>query len=826
MRNKTLFKFIKRSQKAYLTSSLYFALIFLVFNEAFAGEVVAIVYDQGNRTYTFAAKEMKNNLETTGYIVKMADIGDLSNVIAPDRVIITIRGTNEANNFLSLPGVAPLPSAFAQGYSVRKKSSSNYTDWYIIGADKCGALYGAQDLARSVQLYGFGSLTNSDKKPYVLKRGIKFNIPLDARTPSYSDNGDAAQKNIINIWDVGFWYEFLDNMARNRFNMLSLWSLAPFPSLVNVPDYPNAGINDVKKTTHPLSGYKTLNGTNMSNANVLSNLVTLKTITLTDKIKFWQDVMQYASDRGIDCYLFTWNIFTYGTESSGYGFTSSITDAQTKDYFRKATKALIDTYPLLKGIGITAGENLSGTETDKENFLFGSYGEGINDALAAHPNRTFLLIHRAHQANISTIKNAFSRLNPRCALEFSFKYSQAHMYSSVAPDYIYKAGFLTNIGTSNFYLTVRDDDWYYLRGGSDPAFARAYLKNIPKTNFSGFYLGPDGYTWGREYISKETDTPNQLVINKRWYSFQIWGELAYDPDLPDSLFRNILKARFSTANAQNLFTSWAKASQIITWVNRFHNTGCQLDYQWYPEACFSNTGFHSVNKFISAGPQSGEGLMSIPSYANAVLNGTAMTGTTPLQVAQNLQTLSDQALSLIAAIGSTDKELRQTVSDITSMSYLGQYYSKKILGATNKSIAEKTTNSTIKQQYANKAITYLREAAECWRNYASQISYAYMPQWLTRMQQMVDVKALQSKVDYDIVLAGGTLSRVAVTGVAVNPTSLNIYIDTSRQLTATVSPANATNKNIRWTSSNYAVATVTPNGMVKGEDSNHNCDIP
>lgn len=36
------------------------------------------------------------------------------------------------------------------------------------------------------------------------------------------------------------------------------------------------------------------------------------------------------------------------------------------------------------------------------------------------------------------------------------------------------------------------------------------------------------------------------------------------------------------------------------------------------------------------------------------------------------------------------------------------------------------------------------------------------------------------------------------------------------KLTATVSPSNASNKNIKWTSSNAAVATVDANGNVKG----------
>lgn len=814
MKRKDGFKTIKRCRSIYLMFS--FCLVVFSFNtRVFAQGTVAVVYLQNNNTYAFASAEMKKALETAGYRVELDDIANLANVIAQNRIIITIRGTAEADSFLNQPAILSLPSASSEGYSIRKKINAGNTDWYIIGADKNGALYGAQDLTRSVQLNGFQSVSATDINPYIANRGIKFNIPLDARTPGYSDNGDAAQKNIAEMWNINFWHELLDDMARDRFNMLSIWSLAPFPSLADVPEYPNAGINDVKKTTYPLSGFKTLNGTNMSNANVLANLVTLKTITLSDKIKFWQGVMQYASDRGINCYLFTWNTYTFGTENSGYNFTSNLSDSKTKDYFRKATKALIGTYPLLKGMGITAGENLNGTEQDKESFLYGAYGQGINDALTADPNRTFRLIHRAHEANISVIKTAFAGLNTRCSLEFSFKYSQAHMYSSVAPDYIYKANFLNNIGSSKFFLTLRDDDWYYLRGGSDPAFTRAYLKNIPNTNFNGFYIGPDGYTWGREYISKTPDSPNQLVFDKRWYSFQMWGQLAYNPDLPDSFFTNNLKTRFPEVNTQNLYDAWAKASQIIPWVNRFHNVGCQLDYQWYPEACFSNTGFHDVNKFISAGPQSSEGLMSIPSYADAVLNNTSFTGTTPPQVAQTLQAISDQALSLIADMAGTDKELRQTISDITTMAYLGQYFSKKILGATNKSISDKTSDTNKKQQYQNNAITYLRDASERWRNYASQISYAYNPQWLTRMQQTVDVKAIQSKADNDIVLAGGTINRIAVTGVTVNPTSVNIFVDSTWQLTATVSPVDATNKNIRWTSGNNAIATVNANGLVK-----------
>ena len=55
----------------------------------------------------------------------------------------------------------------------------------------------------------------------------------------------------------------------------------------------------------------------------------------------------------------------------------------------------------------------------------------------------------------------------------------------------------------------------------------------------------------------------------------------------------------------------------------------------------------------------------------------------------------------------------------------------------------------------------------------------------------------------------GTCSAVAVTGVSLNETTLAMEVGGATQtLTATVAPANATNQNVTWTSSNTGVATV------------------
>lgn len=55
---------------------------------------------------------------------------------------------------------------------------------------------------------------------------------------------------------------------------------------------------------------------------------------------------------------------------------------------------------------------------------------------------------------------------------------------------------------------------------------------------------------------------------------------------------------------------------------------------------------------------------------------------------------------------------------------------------------------------------------------------------------------------------------VPVTGVSVSPATASLDINTTLQLNATVVPANATNKNVTWTSSAPAIAAVSNTGLV------------
>ena len=61
-----------------------------------------------------------------------------------------------------------------------------------------------------------------------------------------------------------------------------------------------------------------------------------------------------------------------------------------------------------------------------------------------------------------------------------------------------------------------------------------------------------------------------------------------------------------------------------------------------------------------------------------------------------------------------------------------------------------------------------------------------------------------------------SVSKVAVTGVTLDTTSATVLVGNTKTLTATVSPDNAADKSVTWTSTDTSIATVDENGVVTG----------
>lgn len=487
-----------------------------------------------NPLIRFAIDEIQKSLSEKGISTVVGTVRD--GVLQETSQIILSESGDAAEDILAPLNLGDLPTLEEEGFSIRSLGNT----YLVLGGASAGIMYGGLELAEMIRTDKLSENLSLDKNPYMGMRGTKFNIPLDVRTPSYSDMSDAGQKNIPEMWNMDFWSEYIDNLARYRYNYISLWNLHPFPSLVKVPDYPNVALDDVHRSTHDFEEFYTLQGRLYDAPEIVDNYEVVKEMTIDEKIHFWQEVMAYGKSRNVDFYIVTWNVFDYGTEGK-YGITEDLDNEITKDYFRKSITQLFLTYPDLKGIGLTTGENMEGANfVEKEDWMWETYGLGVLDVFNSQPDRQITFLHRQHQAGAVDIAERFKTLakHPNVDFIFSFKYAQAHVYSSTTQ--IYHPEFVEEISNNDLKTiwTLRNDDIYHFRWGA-PDYVREFIKNIPYDVSRGYYYGSDQYIWGREFLNTEPSLPRSLEIVKHWYHWMIWGRLGYDPEMSNQEFVEI-----------------------------------------------------------------------------------------------------------------------------------------------------------------------------------------------------------------------------------------------------------------------------------------------
>ena len=143
----------------------------------------------------------------------------------------------------------------------------------ITAGGERGAMYGVLDVAEQVrQGASWDRLEDRTVKSRLEFRAIKFNLPWAAYRTS-----PVIEQHDVTCRDLKFWEAFLDMMAENRFNTLTLWSLHPFHYMVRPKNFPEA----CPFTDTELAEWRTL----------------------------WRGLLAMAKERGIETYLVNWNIF-------------------------------------------------------------------------------------------------------------------------------------------------------------------------------------------------------------------------------------------------------------------------------------------------------------------------------------------------------------------------------------------------------------------------------------------------------------------------------------------------------------------------------------
>lgn len=517
------------------------------------------------------------------------------------------------------------PQGYILQVSVNTKGNPQFE---VLGADAIGAMYGGLHLAEAIRIEKtLLDILPTRQEPYLAQRGLKMTLALDARTPGTAEAGDSALKNYAHLWDLGFWTEFLDTMARYRYNTLVLSHPNPFPSMVKVQEYPDAALADVC-VPDPAP----------------DNLKVIKKMTLDEKIDHWRKVIRYAGQHGIRVTVMV-----------------PAPAADTQSYRQAA----------------------------------------VRDFLLTYPDLADLIVEGEHSGSFRTIR----------------------LYASDSP-------LLAGAGPQSQWILNNDDILIHRWG--DPDYVRRFLGTLPADRTAGYLIGSEGYVRGREFIDLEYSKPRPLEISKHGFSFMLWGRMGYNPNLDRTFFEKVLQDQFPTADPAALLEAWQAASAILPLVNRFHWD--PADSAWSPEGCMGEGGrFHTVLDFIDPpfGPMPGNGLLSIPDTISAITGGSAIAGTTPLQVADELDGRATEAIEKAARIkveSVLSSQLAQTLADIEAMAWLGRYYAAKIRGAFDYALYKSSGQVNLRASAAE----HLRNASECWRVYAQKDTSRYAPQDLAR----------------------------------------------------------------------------------------------
>ncbi len=672
-------------------------------------ETVGVFFDPGVEQIKFAAGDVKAALEKNTFTVEMLPVATLNASYPNKKVVLALASNRAVTAVLAAQGGAKAADLGEQAYALRTTDAPQKSYW-ALGGDVNGAMYGGLQIAENLLFNRFAGNYNSEESPVVLKRGIKLNLPLDKESPTYfsANHSDSAKKAIPNVWDMSFWTTWFDVMARNRYNVVSVWNNHPFTSMIKLEDYPDVAIPNV-------TGYDGYS----------------KVMSLDEKIDFWRKVMAYAHARGFAFYLVNWNIWTHGATGK-YGITDdqekAATNQATIAYMRKCMTTLLETYPDLDGFGVTQGEHMSKNDQNDSAFLANTYGLGMAEYARRHPERKLTFIHRWHMADFSDIKKHFAELMkiPNVTFDMSYKYSKAHMYSTAVPGWMTASeqNALRENGIK-CWLTVRNDDFYF-HNWADPSFVRAYVNGFPGQGdwFRGFYMGSDGFCPTRTFFSKNRVTQGLLEVQRQWYMFMLWGRLAYNPTTPDTVFKSHLALRYPEVSAENLFTAWSQASRGLPKANELIHGTMNLDFQWWPEGCQSHKGFVTAGMFEDATPGKGSALCSI---AQSASNGCG-TGKSSHALADEIEADALSALSLISSMhAAPDTELGVTINNIKAMSHLTMYYAWKIRGATHLKANEK-----------EKARSALGKAYCWWMKYSNLMDAMYSGMAMQRTADLPD----------------------------------------------------------------------------------------
>jgi len=354
---------------------------------------VSISYRTDCAQLNFAVSRLAEALRKTNETPLLYDLADLS-----DKDIIIVADEAEAVFLPDTPGKQLInPLIKQEGFQIRKSHSGDKVTICIIARDETGAMYGTLDLTEQVRMKsGLREVEEKITNPHFAFRAIKFNLPWSSYRPN---ENPAMNLHTQTCRDLNFWQDFLDMMAENHFNVLSLWNLHPFTYMIRPKNFPEAC---------PFSDRE-----------------------LAQWQRFWRRLFSMAKERGIETYIVNWNIVVSPEFAQAHGVKErNDTSEIVRQYSRQCVTQVIDEYDQLTGLGVTLADWMNNmTPGAREDWIQDTFIKGMK--LAKRPAK---FIHRSVLAGSPVeMRRVIDEANfpdPVC-VEVKFNWSHGHSTPSL-----------------------------------------------------------------------------------------------------------------------------------------------------------------------------------------------------------------------------------------------------------------------------------------------------------------------------------------------------------------------------------------------------------
>lgn len=682
--------------------------------------------------------QLKYALKKLSDVVKQEQAGNSA------EANLLIISSEEAGEELSL--VEEFRSVTEEGFMLKKLPEGKVA---VIAADQTGVIYGIMELAEQLEMgKTLKKIEEKSVNPKYLFRAIKYDLPWN----SYRVH-ESLQLHMETVRDLKYWESFLDMMAENRYNVLTLWCLHPFPYMIRPKNFPEAC---------PFSD---------------------------EELKSWQDfwhgLFGMAQERGIKTFMVNWNIFVSasfaekhqvadyclpemeGKEYYGKGDYSEI----VQRYNRECMTQLIDEYPEMAGFGISQNERMEGVEEQVwQNWIVDTYFDAMDSAsrkieimLRAHTHPAPELTRKAIEDNAYRLDDVW--------VPVKFNWSHAHATPKLM--YIHGGSTSTSLwdpmpGNYKMVYTMRNEDFFVLRWGQTD-FVRDVLRVNDKEYLGGYKIGSETYIPAKEYITKPGDYLTwNYAFEKQWLFYQVWGRLMYDPATKDEVFVHAFNKKYDIDFGDKLLEAHNLADKMplklasyyaATWDFTLYSEGFLAGYK-SNMPCY----YDSISPFISVDEiirnvTLDTSYVSIQDFVADNYSGADKI--TPVQLADELEQDGIKALALLDQLKTRNPTLIHEMDDIRTWAYLSLYFSEKLRGGT----ALQYFRTSGDEKKKAESISHLEKALEHWKTvvgitgrYMDEIPLLHLGDRFNNGGNKRNISAfswnnLTGEVEYDIEIA-------------------------------------------------------------------------